>query len=74
MHQMKNPKTTPSSRIHRLCLIVPFRQSHATFKTMKNVTLFAKLFFSQQKIKHQQTLTVTGFSNVTRHTPNVTPV
>ncbi|RKU38803.1 hypothetical protein C6496_04675 [Candidatus Poribacteria bacterium] len=41
---------------------------------IKNVTLFAKLFFLQQKIKRQRTLTVTELSNVTRHLKNVTPV
>ena len=41
---------------------------------LKNVTLFAKLSFSQQIIKRQRTLTNTMFSNITHRTQNVTPV
>jgi len=43
---------------------------------IKNVTLSAKLFFfaTENRKKHQRTLTGTEFSNVTRCTQNVTPV
>ena len=42
---MKNPKTTPSSRIHRLCLIVPFTTVPCDLQNNEKCYTFGKIAF-----------------------------
>ena len=48
---MKNPKTTQTSRIHRLCLIASFTTIPCYLQNEKNVTRVAKLFFSLKECR-----------------------
>ena len=68
--QARKPTQTFSTDYKNFLLTVNIQK----LTKIKNVTLVAKLLFVKQKIKYQQTLTVTGFSNVICHTPNGTPV
>ena len=65
-------KSTQTFSANHRNLLLTVNQKQPT--DIKNVTLFAKLFFLQQKIKRQRTLTNTGFTNVPSRLKNVTPV